>query len=208
MSNNNFIWLANWLAVDFVNTNAGSVLHPQDKLPDAHAFRRWLIAGNVAGADSILLENEDRDRCWSFALAYRALLRKGIASLAAGGTLPEALIPKTNMLLAEPDNADHIVETNGVFRLATAPKFQSPRTLMVPIARSFASLLTEADKSRLRECKNQACGLYFYDSSKSGTRAWCSLELCGNRSRVATFRKRRAQPAIAEDVANSLLEFD
>ena len=195
MSDDNFLWLANWLAVDFINTSPGSELHPTDKLPNAHAFRRWLIAGNVAGADSILLESEDQDRCWSFALAYRALLRKGIAALVAGNALPEALIPKTNMLLSAPDNADRIVEENGVFRHATAPKFQSPRTLMIPVARSFASLLTEADKARLRECRNPACGLYFFDTSKSGTRVWCSLDLCGNRSRIAAFRKRRVQLA-------------
>ncbi len=198
MSENNFIWLANWLVIDFINTSPGSELHPADNLPDAHAFKRWLIAGKVKGADSIVLENEDRDRCWSFALAYRALLRKGVAALVAGKALPNALVPKTNMLLAEPDNADRLVEENGVFRLSTAPKFQSPRTLMIPVARSFASLLTEADRKRLRECKNPACGLYFYDTSKSGTRAWCSLERCGNRLRIAAFRKKRAQPAGAK----------
>ncbi len=198
-----FIWFGNWLAVDFINTSPGSELHPADKLPDAQAFKRWLIEGGVAGADSILLDSENRDRCWSFALAYRALLRRGVAALAAGQALPDALVPKTNMLLAEPDNADRIVEEDGAFRLATAPKFQSPRTLVIPVARSFAKLLIEADQARLRECRNPMCGLYFYDSSKSGTRAWCSLGLCGNRSRVAAFRRKQTQSAVYESGAQS-----
>lgn len=79
-------------------------------------------------------------------------------------------------LSADLDNADRIVEENGIYSLATAPKFQSPRTLMIPVARSFAKLLVEADRKLLRKCRNPECGLYFYDTSKSGTRAWCSLD--------------------------------
>ena len=114
-------------------------------------------------------------------------------ALAAEEPLPENLIPKTNMLLSNPDNVDRIVEENGTYRLATAPKYQSPRALMIPVARSFAELLVKADRTHLRKCRNPDCGLYFYDISKSGTRMWCSLELCGNRSRVAAFRRKRAQ---------------
>lgn len=194
MATDEFTWLGNWLAINFVNTAEGARRGQSDLLPDAHACRRWLVEGGVASARSILLDTaEDRERCWSFALAYRALLRQGIAALATNKPLPKPLIPKTNMLLAELDNADRILEKNGNYRLVTAPKFQSPRTLMIPVARSFARLLVEADKKRLHKCRSSECEMYFYDTSKSGTRAWCSLEMCGNKSRLAAFRLKRAQ---------------
>jgi predicted RNA-binding Zn ribbon-like protein len=31
----------------------------------------------------------------------------------------------------------------------------------------------------------------FYDRTKSHKRRWCSMALCGNRHKVAEFRKRR-----------------
>jgi predicted RNA-binding Zn ribbon-like protein len=29
-------------------------------------------------------------------------------------------------------------------------------------------------------CKNQACILYFYDTTKNHRRNWCSMGICGN----------------------------
>lgn len=43
---------------------------------------------------------------------------------------------------------------------------------------------------RLRLCPASDCGEAFYDGSRSGTRRWCSMELCGNRAKVQAFRER------------------
>ncbi|WIB37118.1 CGNR zinc finger domain-containing protein [Curtobacterium sp. MCJR17_043] len=32
----------------------------------------------------------------------------------------------------------------------------------------------------------------FYDSSRGGTRRWCSMQRCGNRAKVRAHRARRA----------------
>jgi len=63
----------------------------------------------------------------------------------------------------------------------------------VPIAESFARLVTEADAGRIRKCKNPDCVLYFHDTSKGGNRAWCSLDLCGNKLRMAASRQRHSE---------------
>jgi predicted RNA-binding Zn ribbon-like protein len=31
----------------------------------------------------------------------------------------------------------------------------------------------------------------FVDTSRPGKRRWCSMELCGNRKKTATYRRRR-----------------
>jgi predicted RNA-binding Zn ribbon-like protein len=33
--------------------------------------------------------------------------------------------------------------------------------------------------------------LWFSDQTKSHQRRWCSMEMCGNRHKVAAYRKRR-----------------
>jgi predicted RNA-binding Zn ribbon-like protein len=54
--------------------------------------------------------------------------------------------------------------------------------VLLPIALSALQLFTQAEKHRLHACKNERCILYFYDTTKSATRQWCSLE-CMNRAR-------------------------
>jgi predicted RNA-binding Zn ribbon-like protein len=59
---------------------------------------------------------------------------------------------------------------------------QQKGRILLPIALSAFRLLTEAERQRLHKCKNERCILFFYDTTKSGTRQWCSLG-CLNRSR-------------------------
>ncbi len=59
---------------------------------------------------------------------------------------------------------------------------QQKGRILLPIALSAFRLLTEAERQRLHKCKNERCILFFYDTTKSGTRHWCNLG-CMNRSR-------------------------
>ncbi|MFI6682347.1 CGNR zinc finger domain-containing protein [Streptomyces sp. NPDC050485] len=38
---------------------------------------------------------------------------------------------------------------------------------------------------RIRRCAGQDCVLHFYDTSKNGTRRWCSMAGCGNRAKAS-----------------------
>jgi predicted RNA-binding Zn ribbon-like protein len=71
--------------------------------------------------------------------------------------------------------------------------------LMWPIVRDAAVFLTSADFSRLRACANPQCRWIFHDGTRSGTRRWCSMAVCGNRAKVrryyARIRPRRGGPA-------------
>jgi len=54
--------------------------------------------------------------------------------------------------------------------------------VLLPVALSALHLFTQAEKHRLHQCKNERCILFFYDTTKSATRQWCSLD-CMNRAR-------------------------
>jgi predicted RNA-binding Zn ribbon-like protein len=66
--------------------------------------------------------------------------------------------------------------------------FQS-EDLFAPLVHSAAKLFAEADRNRVRKCGK--CVLHFYDTSKKGTRRWCSMQLCGNRLKVAAYAARQ-----------------
>lgn len=46
---------------------------------------------------------------------------------------------------------------------------------------------------RLKACAAPTCRWAFYDSSRSHRRAWCSMEVCGNRNKVRAYRRRQRQ---------------
>jgi predicted RNA-binding Zn ribbon-like protein len=43
---------------------------------------------------------------------------------------------------------------------------------------------------RMKACKAEDCRWAFLDTSKNKSRAWCSMESCGNRAKVNAYRQR------------------
>jgi predicted RNA-binding Zn ribbon-like protein len=62
---------------------------------------------------------------------------------------------------------------------------------------AFASLLaivdtamTEGTWARLKACRSATCQWAFYDASKNRSGAWCSMAVCGSRSKARSYRER------------------
>jgi len=64
-----------------------------------------------------------------------------------------------------------------------------PQLYAKPLAHSAAALFASVDRKRVRKCTR--CVLHFHDTSKKGTRHWCSMQLCGNRQKVAAYAARQ-----------------
>ncbi|MEV0900665.1 CGNR zinc finger domain-containing protein [Actinoplanes sp. NPDC049802] len=60
--------------------------------------------------------------------------------------------------------------------------------------RNYLGLLRQ-DPTRIRRCAHPACVLYFFDTSRNGTRRWCSMEACGSRAKAARhYQRHRTTP--------------
>ena len=46
--------------------------------------------------------------------------------------------------------------------------------------------------SRLKVCASDTCQWAFYDHSRNRSGRWCSMRVCGNRSKIRTYRSGRA----------------
>lgn len=57
------------------------------------------------------------------------------------------------------------------------------------IARDAIDLLA-VDGHRIRRCEGPSCSLLFHDTSRPGTRRWCSAQRCGNKVNTRTYRAR------------------
>ena len=58
-----------------------------------------------------------------------------------------------------------------------------------PVIRSAVDLLTSSEARRVKQCPAVDCGWLFLDTSKNGSRVWCSMESCGSRAKM---RRQRA----------------
>jgi predicted RNA-binding Zn ribbon-like protein len=61
-----------------------------------------------------------------------------------------------------------------------------------PVARSAVELLTSPELARVKQCPGcDDCAWLFLDTSKNGTRRWCSMEGCGSRAKMRRQYARR-----------------
>ncbi|MGH7349118.1 MAG: CGNR zinc finger domain-containing protein, partial [Candidatus Rokuibacteriota bacterium] len=65
------------------------------------------------------------------------------------------------------------------------------------IVGALLELVELPSRGAFRLCKNPACRWAFLDRSHSGRRVWCDMALCGNRAKVARFRRRQRRTASA-----------
>ena len=49
---------------------------------------------------------------------------------------------------------------------------------------------------RLKCCRNHHCRWSFYDYSKNRSASWCSMQLCGNRTKTRAYRARRPRGSL------------
>jgi predicted RNA-binding Zn ribbon-like protein len=58
------------------------------------------------------------------------------------------------------------------------------------LAAAFTAMAAGSWK-RLKACKNHGCRWAFYDYSRNRSASWCSMKLCGNRTKTRAYRHRR-----------------
>lgn len=197
-----FVFVGNHRALDFVNTEVAVEGVPRELLTSLDDLVLWLArAGALDGtaARAALASWKGRRKGEAAVEAARALrtaLRRLADAWAGGKPAPRATVARVNELLARGAGTSRLVAAEGGtgFRLEPGLRLEEPEDLLVPIAEAAADLLCQADPGRVRRCAHPACVLYFLDGTKNGTRRWCDMRTCGNRTNAAAYyRRRRAE---------------
>jgi len=83
-------------------------------------------------------------------------------------------------------------ENKGTSSLIWRPqrRWDSPESLLFPLARSLADLVCTEDFTYVKACEGPSCTLLFVDRTRGRARRWCSMAICGNRAKQAAHRKR------------------
>lgn len=96
-----------------------------------------------------------------------------------------------NVFLRQAPSHPVLVWSGGTPHVERARPADSVEHCLAPLAEAAAHLLAEGDFALVRECEHPECTLWFYDRTKSHKRRWCSMAVCGNRHKVAEYRKRQ-----------------
>ena len=119
----------------------------------------------------------------------RERLRDEVLSWERGGTVHHAAIDDLNRLMAEHPMLIRLNTSGSASSMELWFDPRQPEDLFAPLAHSAATLFANTDRNRVRKCDQ--CVLHFHDTSKKGTRRWCSMQLCGNRLKVAAYAARQ-----------------
>jgi predicted RNA-binding Zn ribbon-like protein len=80
-------------------------------------------------------------------------------------------------------------------RPVLAPEDDGAPGALGRIVAAVAELAPTDEWKRLKTCRDEHCRVAFYDKSRNRSRAWCSMEVCGNRDKQRGYRERHAHTA-------------
>ncbi|WP_182897635.1 CGNR zinc finger domain-containing protein [Microbispora sp. H10830] len=163
---------------DFVNTY--DVEGDADELASPAELSVWLRERGLIGDD---------DRAADEDLAVATQLREGLRAALRGNhdggpyEVPEGLDAALAGLPAR------------VTLSAGTPALEPVRSGVAGGLTRLAALIPAAHADgtwpRLKVCAESTCQWAFIDSSKNRSRSWCSMRVCGNRTKTRAYRARR-----------------
>jgi predicted RNA-binding Zn ribbon-like protein len=189
-----FLFLGGHPVLDLLNTQMIIRGEPVDALSDPEALRKWLVASKLVGKTA-------QTRVTTSILRDVKRLRghvRAIVDAMADGKKPEpAPVSAINRQLRRGPGSLALRQDGARFVFGFEPARTAATDLRFLIAHAAAEFLAGADRSRVRRCHGAQCILLYYDTTKSGTRRWCSMAWCGNRQKAAAHylrvRRRASQ---------------
>ena len=181
------------LALDFVNSFPLKTELSWEQLIEFLQSAR--IVTPERGSELLALNRSDPQAAESLlekAQRLAAALRLAFDAVLHRQKVLREWIEPINRVLRITEGHDELVSTDKDWEIQFVASESGLEWLLAAVARSAAEIVEEGLRARLRLCANPRCGLFFYDTSRTHRRRWCSMTVCGNRNKVAAFARRRA----------------
>jgi predicted RNA-binding Zn ribbon-like protein len=201
-----FFFVGNVLALDLLNTEAVIRGKKRDLLSSPEDLAAWWQEALSLSTEQDVVEGAANAASWTNELLeaikkLRTALRNVVISLIEERPINTGDLAELNHLL-------HM----GYQSLEMTPEGElEPRyhafdrekqAVLLSIALSALRLLTQGERTRLHKCKNERCIGVFYDTTRSATRHWCTLECMSRARSVQHYRQaKREQTALDEGTA-------
>lgn len=186
------------LCCNFVNTvSSWKNENYYDYLGSYKDFIAWCIKLKVAVPARlqvlVLLANDQPEEAQGALIRIKEIRRilQGLISAVACNDNAKrgTFLPAANLLLIDAASRQRLMYEKGRFVL---DQMDAAGDLIAPVwkaVQSLASLLTNYDINRIKECPK--CGWVFLDETKNGSRKWCNPKYCGTSDKMMRYNKRK-----------------
>lgn len=179
------LFLADNLALDFINTEYGVGDDRHDCFDDDRSVIAWLETAGVV-PEGVEAPPELLAEARQFRDAARAVVHAAMKSSETDLTVINRILER-----GRPETRLTWDQDAQRYRVDVRSGADSPAGLLWPVADALVKLVTDEKFEYVRQCEAHNCILLFHDLSKSHRRRWCSMATCGNRMKVAAFRNRK-----------------
>jgi predicted RNA-binding Zn ribbon-like protein len=169
------------LVQDFVNTEIP--VWAIDEIATPEALAGWLRARDLL-SDAAVVDAGSFVR----ARELRHVLRE-LAMRNTRGAGPDAELTADFAHVAGQAHARFELGENGEFRIE--PVDHEVSGALTEILARVHEAQASGRWRRLKSCPGPHCGWLFYDASRNASSTWCSMSICGNRTKTAAYRRRR-----------------
>jgi len=179
-----FRFLGGRLSVDFTATLGMRWRDPAvERIPGPSQLARWFAEAGLTDVTVPVTPADLRDAYQLREALYRVMRGQVAGQRPAGSDIAEI-----NRWAATAPPAVQLLPT----REGLALQLSQPTVsgLLALLARDAVDLIGGPYAARLRECSSDTCTLLYLDTSRAGSRRWCSMEVCGSRDKMARYRRR------------------
>lgn len=187
------------LCLDFANTvDNRTSEHAKELLTDYSRLLRWgeesggvskktverlsILARESPGNAQLAVRHAIQVRDAIYDIFSAVAQRRGISSTA---------LATLNQAARSASEHAQVVHTNRHF----AWEWELPEchleSILWPVARTAAELLTSEELAYVRQCASVTCAWLFVDKTKNHRRRWCDMKTCGNRYKARRYYQRQ-----------------
>ena len=164
----------------FVNTEDHE--HGRELLGSAAELRAWL--GDALSTRVGRSGDDDLARAHELRAALRSLLRGN-----NGFAVPPRDVAAVNAAVRAAGLVPRLDASGAV---ALEPAVAGVAGALGRIVAVVLTARLDGSWARLKACRN--CGWGYFDYSRNRSATWCSMSICGNRSKTKAYRRRRVEP--------------
>ncbi len=188
------------LCLDFANTVQDRASSPQELLNSYNDLLIWACEAHILSARSAnrLGERAKQQPAAAADVLARALdVREAIfrifADQSSGRVAANDDISRLNGELARALGQLCLVHGQEGFTWDWSAQEQELDSMLWPVIRSAAELMTSAELYDVRICAANDCSWLFLDTSKNHSRRWCDMKSCGNRAKARRYYTTKKQ---------------
>lgn len=166
------------LVIDFVNTAEWDP--EREDLPTPGALAEWLAGQGLDPGGRVTIADLEEARA----------VREALRDLLSAHNEVATDVPRATAVL------DTAAQRSGLairFADGSARAEPSASGIQGALGRILAEVsagMADGTWERMKACRADDCRWAFLDTAKNRSRAWCSMQSCGNRAKVAAYRER------------------